>query len=198
MQNETIYLDSNQVPATIRGNYTGKHFRAIVTDSVFIPADAGLWSGGSRTTYRAVNLETGATRAASDNMSAPWNSSRKDSRVDLRDGLAIVSHVYFCGKDLGLTIYVNPTNAAALLPAPVELSPLARAVLKYTKERKSSYNGRDRFDMLIEDLRYGDKLGLDSIPTRDDWNREKAELIAGGFLNKAGAITTKGKNAAAR
>jgi len=198
MQNETIYLDSNQVPATIRGNYTGKHFRAIVTDSVFIPADAGLWSGGSRTTYRAVNLESGASRAASNDMASPWDSSRKDSRVELRDGLAIVSHVYFCGKDLGLTIYVNPTNAAALLPAPVELSPLARAVLKYTKERKSSYNGRDRFDMLCDDLRYSsDKLGLDSIPTRDDWNREKAELIAGGFLNKSGAITTKGKNAAA-
>lgn len=198
MTTNTIYLESNQIPATIRGGYTGKHFRAIVTDSVFIPADAGLWSGGSRTTYRAINLETGESRAASNDMASPWDSSRKDSRVELRDGLAIVSHVYFCGKDLGLTIYVNPTNAAALLPAPVDLSPLARVVLKYTKERKASYNGRDRFDMMIDDMRYNLVPGLDAAPTRDDWNREKAELIAGGFLNKSGAITTKGKNAAAR
>lgn len=197
MTNDTIYLDSNQVPAAIRGNYTGKQFRAIVTDSVFIPADAGLWSGGSRTTYRAINLESGGTRAVSDNVSAPWSESRADQRIALRDGLAIVSHVYFCGKDLGLTIYVNPTNAAALLPAPVEMAPLLRLVLKYTKERKASYNGRDRFDMLIDDLRYGaDKMGLDFIPTRAQWDAAKADLIGDGYLTKAGAITTKGKNAA--
>ena len=194
---DTIYLDANQIPASIRGGYSGKHFRAIVTDSVFIPADAGLWSGGSRDTYRAVNLESGASRAASNDMASPWDSSRRDQRVDLRDGLAIVKHVYFCGKDLGLTIYVNPTNAAALLPAPVDLSPLARVVLKYTKERKASYNGRDRFDMMIDDLRYNLVPGIDAAPTREQWNQEKAALIAGGFLNKAGAITTKGKNAAA-
>jgi hypothetical protein len=46
-------------------------------------------------------------------------------------------------------------------------------------------------------MRYNLVPGLDAAPTRDDWNREKAELIAGGFLNKSGAITTKGKNAAA-
>lgn len=199
MTQSTVYLDAAQVPASIRGNYTGKQFRAIVTDSVFIPADAGLWSGGSRTTYRAVNIETGAARPVSDDMSSPWSESRADRRVDLRDGLVVVSHVYFCGKDLGLTIYVNPSNAAALLPAPVEMAPLLRLVLKYTKERKSSYNGRDRFDMLCDDLRYSaDKMGLDFIPTRAQWDAAKADLIGDGYLNRAGAITTKGKNAAAQ
>ena len=36
----------------------------------------------------------------------------------------------------------------------------------------------------------------DVFPTREIWVAAKAELIAGGYLNKAGAITIKGKNAA--
>jgi hypothetical protein len=194
-----IHLDPNQVPASIRRSYNGKHFRAVVTDSVFIPADAGTWSGGSRTVYTAIHLESGETKAACDTMSAPWDESRKDQRVELKDGFAIVAHNIFCGKDLGLVIYVRPENAAAMLPAPVDLPPVQKLILKYTKERKSSYMGRDRYDMASEDMRYGGitikALGVETMPSRDEWNQGKAELIAAGFLNKAGAITTKGKNA---
>ena len=195
---QTIYLEPSQVPASIRGAYSGKQYRAIVTDSVYIPSDAGTWSGGSRTLYSAIHLTSGESRPACDAYSAPWDPSRKDQRIQLKPDFAIISHSIFCGKDLGLTIYINPINAATLLPAPIELNPLERAVLKYTKEKKASYNGRDRFDMLQEDLSYSFKrqeLNLESAPTREDWNKAKDSLIAQGLLNARGAITTKGKNA---
>ena len=198
MTMQTVYLDAAQVPASIRGAYTGKQYRAIVTDSVYIPSDAGTWSGGSRTLYSAIHLSSGESRPACDSYSAPWDKNRKDQRVELKPGFAIISHSIFCGKDMGLSIYIHPDNAAALLPAPIELNPLERAVLKYTKEKKSSYNGRDRFDMLVSDLDYPSKrkeLNLEIAPTRDQWNQAKDSLIAKDLLNARGAITTKGKNA---
>ena len=198
MSTQTIYLEPSQVPAAIRGAYTGKQYRAVICDSVFIPSDAGTWSGGSRTLYSAIHLSTGESRPECDSYAAPWDSSRKDQRVQLKPEFAIISHSIFCGKDMGLTIYIHPINAAQLLPAPIELNQLERAVLKYTKEKKSSYMGQDRFDMLLSDLKYNfkrEELNLDPIPTRNDWNLAKDSLINKGLLNARGAITTKGKNA---
>jgi hypothetical protein len=196
MSTQTIYLEPSQIPAAIRSGYTGKRFRAIVCESVFIPSHAGLWDGGSRTTFEAIHLSSGETRAASDNMSAPWDNARKDQRIALRDGFAIISHSIFQGKDMGLTIYLHPNNAVAILPPSIELNPLERLVLEYTMGRKASYNGRDRFDMLLDDLSYSkDRKGLESTPTRDHWNAAKDSLIAQGFLNARGAITNKGRNA---
>jgi len=199
MNKQTVYLEPCQVPASIRGAYSGKKYRAVITDSVYIPSDAGTWAGGSRTLYSAIHLSSGESKPACDAYSAPWDSARKDQNVTLKPGFAIISHSIFCGKDMGLTVYIHPDNAAALLPAPIELNPLQRAVLKYTKEKKASYNGRDRFDMLISDLDYWSKrqeLNLESAPTRAQWDSAKEYLIEQGLLNARGAITTKGKNAA--
>ena len=192
---QTIYLEPAQVPAALRGRYDGKKFAARVCESVTIPADAGTWMGGSRSTYSAVYLETGDARQACDTMSAPWDASRGDCTVAMRPGFAIVRHSISCGKDMGLTLYLHPENAAALLPAPVELTALERLVLKYTKERKSSYNGRNRYEMAAEDWRWSQR-GAEPWPyTADDWEDAKRALAARGLLNKAGAITPAGRNA---
>lgn len=187
----TIYLEPPQVPAALKSGYTGKTFKAIVGVDVFIPADAGTWSGGSRDVYHALEINTGRQVSVTDTFSAPWDDSRKDKRIDLRPGFAIVRHTIFCGKDLGLTFFVHPDNAAQLLPEPSpELSDYARIVLNATARFKSSYNGMDRYDMAQRDA---DKSK--PFPTREQWNAAKADLIAGGFLTKAGAITPKGRNA---
>lgn len=94
---------------------------------------------------------------------------------------------------MGLTFYVNPSNAAALLPAPVELSAHEKEVLNATRSYKSSYGGRDRYDMAQSAAQYGKNAG--AFPSREQWEAAKAALMARGFLNKAGAITVKGKNA---
>jgi hypothetical protein len=91
---------------------------------------------------------------------------------------------------MGLTFYVHPQNAAALLPAPsAELSEHEQIVLNATCSLKSSHNGRDRYQMACE------HYSRDPLMTREQWNLAKASLQAKGLLNKAGAVTVAGKNA---
>lgn len=195
MTHKEIALENSQVPAHLRGTYNGRKFSAVVTDSVTIPAQAGNWGGGSRDTYKLVNVETGAAMDASDNISAPWDSGRQDRVVNLRPGFAVILHSMFCGKDMGLTFYVHPENAAKLLPAPsAALSAHESIVLEATCSFKSSYMGKDRFEMMGENARYDAKLKA-TFPTREQWDAAKASLIGKGLLNKAGAVTVAGRNA---
>ena len=77
-----------------------------------------------------------------------------------------------------------------------------------TATRKSSYNGRDRYEMGRDELSYTPRgaddsyarkqIGLDAglaYPTRTQWDVAKAGLIARGLLQKNGAITPAGRNA---
>jgi hypothetical protein len=191
----TIYLDARMVPAQLRGDYAGKKFKAVVTESVIVPMTAGLWDGGSRDLYYAIGLETGRNVEMPGQRLAPTNE-RRTYNVALEPGIAIVEHSTFCGQDAGLTFYVHPDNAAKLLPAPVELSPVERLVLVATASLKSSYAGRDRYTMAQDEYHCRKVLGDSPYPSREEWNATKAALAARGFLNKAGAITPAGRNAA--
>jgi len=190
---QTIYLDPKQVPAQLRGSYNGKKFKAIVCEQITIPGEAGLWSGGSRDSYYAISLDgdgNGKMVQASDNFSAPWSRDRQDRTHQMRPGMAIVKHTIFQGQDLGLTYYVHPDSAAKLLPAPsAELSDHEQIVLNATCGYKSSYNGKDRYELARP------YSPTEPYPTRDEWNVAKASLISKGLLNKAGAVTVAGRNA---
>lgn len=191
---KTIHLDPAQVPAQLRRSYSGKHFQAVICEVVTIPSYAGNWDSGSRETYELVRLENGEAIAASDNVSAPWDA-RQDRKIELQPGFAVVRHSIFCGKDMGLCFYLRADNAAALLPPPAaELSSHQKIVLEATASFKSSYNGQDRYQMAAPSS-WQDQSIRDAFPTRAQWEQAKAELIASGHLNKAGAITTKGRNA---
>jgi|SRR5215469_5805473 len=188
----TIWLDPNQVPASLRGSYSGKQFRAIITDRVSIPKDAGIWEGGSRDTYSFVELSTGRSVPTPGQKLAPWDASRHQYEGELPQGIALVRHSIFFGKDTGLTFYVRPDAAAKLLPENVELSEHEKIVLKATGSYKSSYNGMDRYQM-AKSYAYGAKR--EEFPTRAQWDEARQSLINKGMLNKAGAITNKGRNA---
>lgn len=192
----TIYLEANQVPSQLLGGYRGKKFAARIVESVTIPAEAGLWQGGSRETYRVVRLSDGADMPASDYSSAPWDTSRRERKIDLMPGIAVVRSSMFRGKDMGLTFMVHPADAVKMLPAPAELSGYDRLVLTCTKNFKASYSGRDRYQRGLDECRYNAGVlgGLD-YPTRAQWDECKASLAARGYLNAAGAITVKGRNA---
>ena len=178
---QTVYLEPSQVPAHLKGGYSGKTFRAQVCESVTIPAQSGTWSGGSRDTYQAIELATGRAAVASDNVSAPWDKERKDVTIALRSGFAVVKFTMFQGKDLGLTFFVHPDDAVKLLPASDdEVTPTERKVLAIIGGIKSGY----RAD-------YYRRAGI----TDGELEAIKAELCKRGYLNKAGAITTKGRNA---
>ena len=88
----------------------------------------------------------------------------------------------FCGKDLGLTFYLLPTDAAPLLPPPSEeLTETELVILAIIRGLKSGYRA--------EEYR---RKGI----SEGELEAYKAGLIKRGYLNAAGAITTKGKNAA--
>ena len=177
-----IYLESNQVPAFLRSSYSGSKFRAEPCESVYIPSDAGLWDGGSRTSYTAIELNSGRVVALPGQTSAPWDASRVERKIDLKPGFAIVAHRMFKGNDLGLTFYVHPADIAALIPADTSasLTETEKTVLAIIRSRKAAYRADE----------YRRKGIADS-----DIEAIKAGLIKGGFLNKAGAITVQGRNA---
>lgn len=180
----TIFLDPNMVPANLRRGYDGKKFKARVCESMTIPITAGLWDDGSRDTYQIIRLEDGALLEPIP----PVNGERCEIKVKCEPGIAVIEHSITCGKDMGLTFYVHPDNAAKLLPAPqAELTVFERIVLSATASYKSSY---DRYEMARRGC-----CNETLFPTRDDWALAKQTLINLGLLNKAGAITPAGRNA---
>lgn len=190
--NQAIYLDPKQVPSQLTSGYSGRKFKAVVCETVTIPSDAGLWDGGSREKYHVVRLADGAALPAAEHNAAPWDNGRRDRTVNLESGVCVVKHSVFCGKDMGLTFYVHPSDATAMLPAPAaDMTETEKLVLQATRSFKSSYGGRDRYQMATDGLRYDGK----PYPTRAQWDEAKAELVTRGYLNKAGAITTAGRNA---
>jgi hypothetical protein len=74
------------------------------------------WDGGSRTTYTAINLST--MRAATADQFAPpqFGGPAQAPTVDIPEGIAIVATGVFCGKPATASVYINPANAARLLP----------------------------------------------------------------------------------
>lgn len=177
-----IYLERNQVPAALRGSYTGTRFNARPCESMTIPSDAGLWSGGSRTTYSAIELATGREMPLPGQMSAPWDKDRKEREVTLRPGFAIVAHAIFCGTDCGLTFYVHPADVAQLLPPSngAELTDQEKLFLAIIRSRKSSYRA--------DEYR---RKGFTSAQLET----LRAAMFERGLIDKRGAITVAGKNA---
>ena len=177
------YLEPSQVPAHLKGGYTGRKFKVQVCETMTIPADAGVWGGGSRETYHVMRLATGESAAAVNHNAAPW-SGRSDRTVDLKDGFVVVEHSIFCGKDMGLTFYVHPDNAAKLLPAPTaEVSANAYQVLNIICGIKSGYR-EDEYR----------REGL----TREQVETAKSELRNAGLIDVRGAATVAGRNARKR
>jgi len=190
-----IHVERNDVPSILIPDfYTGRKFKIAVTGNFQIPFDHGAWNGGSRDTFRVVNMTTGESVSLDDTESGmlAMRDPKADRSFTMVPNYAIVRHTIFQGKDVGITIYVHPDSINAIrLPETVHFSEIERIVLIAARSLKSSHNGRDRFVMACNTLRYREGA---TIPTRVQWEAAKASLIDGGYLNKRGAITTKGKN----
>ena len=186
-----IYLEPRDVPPVfLRAfpHYKGRTFAAEAREEVVF--DSNYWSGGTRYTYRGIDLTTGEVfQPESDEYGNPFINPNIPT-VKLEPGKAIVCHKVFCGKDMGLTIYVHPDNLTKLLPAPAELSADERTVLEYTASLKASYGG-------VSNYRYHEAHRRTGI-TLDRWNFAKQALIGRRLLNKRGAITPAGRNARQR
>jgi len=181
-----IYTQCEEVKRVARTafpDYSGNKF-SVDTYSGEMRLDS-CWDGGSRDYYSLVDL--GGMRAVSiPENGNPFSSGGQIFKASsLPFNVAIVQHTIFCGKDLGITVFVQPENLnQSWLPAPVEMTLAEKIVLTCTRERKSSYNGRNRQQMAFDDC------GLPET----EWNTAKASCIAKGWLKANGSITDSGRN----
>lgn len=100
-----------------------------IADSSYKKHKATLWSGeklalsgtywdsGSRSTYTAINLETGRNIGAPQYAPPQFGGPKTDPIVEIPEGVAIVETGVFCGKTATASVYVNPKNLTKFLPA---------------------------------------------------------------------------------
>ena len=92
-------------------NYRGRKFMVIITPSVTF--SELNWSGGTKSTYIAVDMSTG--RQGRIPQRAPWAQPAEGQRRDLPPNVCVVEHAHFCGTDMGLRFYVHPDAAQRVL-----------------------------------------------------------------------------------
>jgi hypothetical protein len=174
-----------KVALTAYPDYTGKKFQIEVSSS---PINVrSYWEGGSRSYYTFLRLDTLAVMPIPQQSAFDKQLAGADS-VSLIPGMVCVKHTIFCGKDMGITIYVHSENAPRLLPVnTVEITDHEKTVLFYTRSLKSSYGGISNYRFYTAHKEKGITL--------EAWEETKASLIAKGMLDKRGALTMDGRNA---
>ena len=204
----TIYLTPNDPAAqsAIRlmnsafPDYRGNKYKVRVQTTVNVQSS---WSGGSRDYYAFVNLADGR---ATNPVPAQSQFDRPISGADcvtLPDGIGCVEHSIFCGKDMGLTLIVAPSNGPRFLPSADELPELLALCLIATASLKNSYGGETdiRFKRVREYLasrwENGARIDTGITLSRADWDAAVADGINRGYLTKAKSITPNGRNAIA-
>ena len=82
------------------------------------------WSGGSRTIYTQVFLESLSVQTAGHlGVPASWNNPYEGAEIKLEPGKLIVTTGTFMGKTATMHIYVHPDNMPALLEEFPDLHP---------------------------------------------------------------------------
>lgn len=94
---------ARRIALTCYPEYKGRKIRFQV-NSTYRMAD--YWDGGSRDYAVAYHLETGRTGAPATMINNPMNAAAH-AEIAIPPGFAIVEHSIFCGRDAGITIYVN-------------------------------------------------------------------------------------------
>lgn len=165
--------------------WKGRSFVAVIADSVRFYGT--MWDGGERRTYAAVRLaDMGVVTIAQEQFAVDSAAHRTDWPIP--DGVVVV--VRCEGRWEHIEIIGNSSVVNPMLPAPVELTIDERIVLAAICSLKSSYAG-------IPNYRAHQARQYTGI-TQERYDAAKATLTARGFLNKAGAATTEGRNARGR
>lgn len=94
-------------------DYTGRTIKLAVQESYFME---DYWDGGSRTYVRAFDMASGKVADPNHAVNNPMNRVAH-ATFAIPDGIAMVEHVIFCGKDCGIRVVVNPATAPNALPA---------------------------------------------------------------------------------
>jgi len=164
-------------------SYRGKSFSL----STSIPSRLdSYWDGGSKDEFCFYHLDEHKSFSVASNH--PYFERHNPSHLEfLPPRILLVKHCYFCGKDMGITIYANESDITKMLPAPADVSENEKIVLKYTAHLKNTYGGETN-------IRFREANREKGI-TQDEWNAAQNSCIAKGLLRKNGSITPDGRNA---
>lgn len=181
---KTIHLDPKTMPEEARRlfrlgfpSYAGRTFKI---RGVSGPVDLrSYWDGGSRDYYAVVRADGAAlsvpTQSAYDRALAGAEA------FTIPNGVVVVEHSIFCGKDAGLTLIVPEERLAAFLPLPAQsLTDEQEVVLHLTATRIPAAR---RPESGMTDAR---------------WAEVVASLVELGLLRRNGSITPEGRNHVAR
>jgi hypothetical protein len=109
-----ITVDTKQVADIAkRFNYRKKKVSVCATKSVTL-CDLN-WSGGTKSEYHAVGLNSGKIVSPKLDGPAPWDNRTEGATIALPVDVIIVRTGWFCGKPSTMTIYVRPENMPALI-----------------------------------------------------------------------------------
>lgn len=102
-----------------------KRLKASVTVTDKVELQGTYWSGGSRSTYTAVNIQTRAASSAQQYAPAQFGGPAEAPTVALPPGAVIVETGFFCGKVSTASVYVHPQDAANTIKALAAMPELA-------------------------------------------------------------------------
>jgi len=91
--------------------YRGRKIRLTITDRPMRLAN--YWDGGTRSYYKAVDLNTGRVADPSSATGNPFNGLAH-VEFSIPPAVAVVEHIIFQGKDCGLEIHVRPESQTML------------------------------------------------------------------------------------
>lgn len=172
-----MHYARNELPSillSIFPGYYGTKFQVKPVTSVTVTDTQ--WSGGTRYTWKYVNLLNGA-----------FLPIKGDGYSPLMENYCFAVHKFFQGDDLGITFYVHPSNMNMLVRHKVELTTDEQIVLVVTKSCKSSYGG-------IKDFRFHEahrQYGIERGP----WLAAIESCIKKGLLRSNKSLTPAGRNA---
>lgn len=187
----TVFLERsdptvNEIIKAAFPDYKGKKIAAQVTDKVTFHGT--MWDEGNKNDYVFLRL---VDFSQVEIPTEPYaiGSELHERQHLIPDGFIVVCH-HQNGTRESITIFSPAANITKLLPPPIILTDDEKTVLIATRSYRSSYAGDS-------DYRFHEAKRYTNI-TKERWESAKALLITKGFLNKAGAITTTGKNAIGR
>ena len=187
----TIYLAPLDVPDVFKRafpDYRGRTYAVEAAECVRF--DCNYWDGGTKYTYRGVDIATGqAFNPECQEYDNPFTHPEVPTVV-LAPGKAVVCHRVFCGKDMGIKILVHPDNLRKLLSDDrPQLSEDESRALAVVRSIKGGHHRRDEW-------------GRRSLPGSYGAENPLIRSLADKGLvtvNRAGAVavTLAGRNAAA-
>jgi len=179
----TTDADVKKIALAAFPDYKGRKFAVKIENSTINVCS--YWSGGSRDYFVFLRLDNLKTFEIPQQSVFDKKIQGADA-VSLLPGVVCVEHSYFCGKDMGITIYVHPENAPTLITEKKEITRDEKIVLVFTRTYRNTYAGRTniRFHEATRSM----KISL------EQWNSAVKSLKDKKLLNAAGSITNEGKN----